>query len=220
MTGHVAGFEREQAILFPDTLDEYVDGENPVRFIDAFVESLDLKALGFKRVEPSEMGRPSYDPYGMLKHLVDGYLNQARSSRKLERECHRNVEVIWMMKKLAPDFKTTSNFRKENIGCIKPVFKEFVYLCRSLDIFGAELLGIDGSKFRAVNSKERNFNEAKLADALKRLDEKISRYLKEMGQNDDDDRAEDGTRRNGVEGIREKLSKLEEKRREYVQPRT
>ena len=120
----------------------------------------------------------------LLKLYVYGYLNQVRSSRKLEKACVSNVEVMWLMKKLAPDFKTIADFRKENIDCIKPVFKEFVYLCRSLDLFGAELLGIDGSRFRAVNSKGRNFNGAKLADALKRLDEKIARYLKEIEGND------------------------------------
>jgi len=220
MTDHVPGFEREQTILFPDVLDDYVDEENPVRFIDAFVESLDLGKLGFKRVEPNEMGRPSYNPYDMLKLFVYGYLNQVRSSRRLERECHRNVEVIWMVKKLKPDFKTISNFRKDNIDCIKPVFKEFVYLCRSLDLFGAELVGIDGSKFRAVNSKQRNFNEEKLAEALKRLEDKIARYLKEMEANDsagEEEGAEPSKRAAGATKLREKLAKLEEKRKEYVE---
>jgi transposase len=189
-----------------------------VRFVDAFGESLHLKELGFKRVEPNEVGRPSYDPYDMLKLFVYGYLNQVRSSRKLERECHRTLEVVWMMKKLTPDFKTISSFRKDNIDCIKPVFKEFVYLCKSLDLFGAELVGIDGSKFRAVNSKQRNFNEAKLAETLKRLEEKMARYLKEMEENDDDcgtgDEQQDG---NGSGKLKEKIARLEEKRGEYIQ---
>lgn len=184
MSGHIPGFERDQAILLPDTLDEYIDEENPVRFIDAFVCSLDLKDLGFRRVEPGVMGRPSYDPCDMLKLFIYGYLNQARSSRKLERECRRNVEVMWLMKKLTPDFKTISDFRKDNIDCIKPVFKEFTYLCRSLDLFGAELVGVDGSKFRAVNAKQRNFNMEKLTGALKRLEEKIASYLEELEEND------------------------------------
>jgi len=217
MTDHVPGFEREQTILFPDTLDEYVNEENPVRFIDAFVDSLDLKKLGFKRVEPSEMGRPSYDPYDLLKLYVYGYLNQVRSSRKLERECHRNVEVIWMMKKLTPDFKTISNFRKDNIDRIKPVFKEFVYLCKSLDLFGAELLGIDGCKFRAVNSRKRNFDEEHLAEALKRLEEKIAQYLKALEENDNEAVEDEQRGGNGAAKLREKIGKLEERRQEYIQ---
>jgi transposase len=214
MTEHVPGFEREQAILFPDTLDGYVDEENPVRFIDAFVGSLDLKELGFKRVDPSETGRPSYDPYDMLKLFVYGYLNQVRSSRKLERECRRNLELVWLMKKLSPDFKTISNFRRDNIDCIKPVFKEFVCLCKGLNLFGAELVGIDGSKFRAVNSRKRNFDPEHLAQALKRLEEKIATYLKELEENDGSD---DGQRRASSAGkLKEKIDKLEEKRQEYT----
>jgi len=116
-------------ILLPDILDDYIDQENPVRFIDAFVDSLNLEKLGFKHAIPCETGRPSYDPSDILKLYVYGYLNQIRSSRKLERECHRNLEVMWLMKKLAPDHKTIADFRKDNIDCIKPVFKEFVYLC-------------------------------------------------------------------------------------------
>ena len=216
---HVAGETRDQSILFPDTLDEYVTEENPVRFIDAFVDSLDLERLGFKHAKlDGGAGRPPYDPSDLLKLYVYGYLNQVRSSRKLERECHRNIEVIWLMRKLTPDFKTIADFRKENIDCIKPVFKEFVYLCRSLDLFGAELIGIDGSKFRAVNSRKRNLTEERLAEVLKRLDEKIARYLKELEENDgaaDDEKRRSGG--SGTEKLKEKLAKLEERKREYVQ---
>ena len=211
MSEHVPGFDREQVILFRDTLDEYITEENPVRFIDAFVGSLDLEKLGFKRVEPNEMGRPSYDPYDMLKLYVYGYLNQIRSSRKLERACLSNVEVMWLMKKLAPDFKTIADFRKENIDCIKPVFKEFVYICKTLNLFGAELVGIDGSKFRAVNSRKRNFDPEHLAEALKRLEERIASYLRELEENDGPEES-----RGSVEKLKEKISKLEEKRREYT----
>ena len=137
-----------------DTLDEYVTEENPVRFIDAFVDSLDLEKLGFKHAKlDGGAGRPPYDPSDLLKLYVYGYLNQIRSSRKLEKACVSNLEVMWLMKKLAPDFKTIADFRKDNMDCIKPVFKEFVYLCKSLDLFGAELVAIDGSKFKAVNSR-------------------------------------------------------------------
>jgi transposase len=165
---------RDQTILFPDTLDDYVDKENPVRFIDTFVESLKMEKLGFKQSIPSDTGRPSYDPSDLLKLYVYGYLNQVRSSRKLEKECHRNVEVIWLMKKLSPDHKTIADFRKDNVDCIKPVFKEFVYLCRSLDLYGAQLVAIDGTKFKAVNSRSNNLNEKAVA---LRLPTRISKEM-------------------------------------------
>ncbi len=132
---YMIGETRDQSILFPDTLDEYITEENPVRFIDAFVDSFDLEKLGFKRAKlDGGSGQPPYDPSDLLKLYVYGYLNQIRSSRKLEKACVSNLEVIWLMKKLAPDFKTIADFRKDNIDYIKPVFKEFVYFCRSLRI--------------------------------------------------------------------------------------
>jgi transposase len=213
-SGHVEGDERRQRILLPDMLDEYVTEDNPVRFIDAFVDKLDLKKLGFKHSVPSETGRPSYDPADLLKLYIYGYLNQIRSSRKLERECSRNLELTWLMKKLKPDFKTISDFRKDNVDSIKPVFKEFVYLCKSLDLFGLELVGIDGSKFKALNSKDKNyFNERKLENSLKLINEKIERYLKELEENDKEN--DDGDDQQTAK-LKEKISKLEEKRNEYV----
>ena len=222
MTEHIQGFSREQVVFLPDRLDDYVGEENPVRFIDAFVDSLDLERLGFERVEPEETGRPPYDPSDLLKLYLYGYLNHARSSRKLERECERNVEVMWLMKRLTPDFKTIADFRKDNVDCIKPVFKEFVYLCRSLDLFGAELVAIDGSKFKAVNSTKRNLSEKTLPERLKRLEQRIEEYLKEMEENDGaDDGEERGEIDNSkVEKLKEKLAKLEEKKQEYVQAQT
>jgi len=184
MSEHVTGHYRNQSVLFPSMLDDYVDKENPVRFIDAFIDSLSLEKLGFKHSILADTGRPSYDPSDLLKLYVYGYLNQIRSSRKLERECYRNVEVMWLMKKLAPDFKTIADFRKNNVDCIKGVFKEFVYLCRSLDLYGAQLVAIDGTKFKAVNSKSNNLNEKTVALRLKQTEEKIAAYLKEMDQND------------------------------------
>ncbi|MDG6921000.1 MAG: transposase [Nitrososphaerota archaeon] len=215
MTEHIGGLSREQVILLPDVLDDYVDEENPVRFVDAFVDGLDLKKLGFRRVEPEETGRPPYDPSDLLKLYVYGYLNQIRSSRKLARECQRNVEVMWLMKKLAPDFKTIADFRKDNIDCIKPVFKEFVYLCRSLDLFGAELVAIDESKFKAVNSTKRNLNGKTLAERLKHVEEKIAQYLEEM---EEDDRSESVGSSGGAkaDGLKEKIGKLDERRQEYI----
>ena len=215
MSEHVDGTRRDQTILFPDTLDKYVDKENPVRFIDAFVDSLNLEKLGFKHSILADTGRPSYNPSDLLKLYVYGYLNQVRSSRKLERECYRNLEVIWLMKKLAPDFKTIADFRKDNVSCIKPVFKEFVYLCRSLDLYGAQLIAIDGSKFKAVNSKNNNFNEKNIALRIKRTEEKIAEYLRLMDENDKADSGKDESLK--VDGLKERISKLVEKKQQYEQ---
>ncbi len=213
MNEHVTSNHRKQKVLFPDMLDDYIDQENPVRFIDAFVDSLNLEKLAFKHALPSETGRPSYDPSDLLKLYVHGYLNQVRSSRKLERECHRNLEVMWLMKKLAPDHKTITDFRKDNVDCIKPVFKEFVYLCRSLDLYGAQLVAIDGSKFKAVNSKSNNLNEKTVALRLKQTEEKIAEYLKELDSNDANDSEEDETGQ--YDELKEKISQLEEKKQQY-----
>jgi len=215
MSEHVNGPHRDQTVLFPDTIDKYVEKENPVRFIDAFIDSLNLEKLGFKHSVPAETGRPSYNPSDLLKLYVYGYLNQVRSSRKLEKECHRNVEVMWLMKKLAPDFKTIADFRKDNIDCIKPVFKEFVYLCRNLDLYGAQLVAIDGTKFKAVNSRSNNLNEKAVALRLKKTEEKIAEYLKEMDQNDTADSDEDESV--NVDELKEKICKLEEEKERYEQ---
>jgi transposase len=143
-----------KTILFPDTLDKYVDAENPVRFIDAFVDSLNLEKLGFKHSIPSETGRPSYDPSDLLKLYVYGYLNQVRSSRKLERECHRNLEAMWLLKGLAPDFKTIADFRKDNPQAISALFREFVSFLKQLSLYGAKQVTVDGTKLHAVNAND------------------------------------------------------------------
>ncbi len=215
MSEHVNGTHRDQTVLFPNTIDQYVDKENPVRFIDAFVNGLNLKKLGFKHSIPAETGRPSYNPSDLLKLYIYGYLNQVRSSRKLEKECHRNVEVMWLMKKLAPDHKTIADFRKDNVDCIKEVFREFVYLCRSLDLYGAQLVAIDGTKFKAVNSKSNNLNEKTVAQRLKQTENKIAEYLKELDSNDTNDIEEDESAKNCE--LKEKLSQLEEKKQQYEQ---
>jgi transposase len=214
MSEHVNGTHRDQTVLFPNTIDQYVEKENPVRFIDAFVDSLNMEKLGFKHSVPADTGRPPYNPSDMLKLYIYGYLNQVRSSRKLEKECHRNVEVMWLMKKLAPDFKTIADFRKDNVDCIKGVFKEFVYLCRSLDLYGAQLVAIDGSKFKAVNSKNNNLNEKTVALRLKQTEERIAQYLNELDLNDANDSDQDNTQ---SYELKEKLSQLEEKKQQYEQ---
>jgi transposase len=215
MSEHVNGTHRDQTVLFPNTIDQYVDKENPVRFIDAFIDSLNLEKLGFKHSVLADTGRPSYNPSDLLKLYVYGYLNQVRSSRKLEKECHRNLEVIWLMKKLAPDHKTIADFRKDNVDCIKGVFKEFVYLCRSLDLYGAQLVAIDGTKFKAVNSKSNNLNEKTVAQRLKQTEDKIAEYLKELDKNDTADSDEDESV--NVDELKEKMCKLEEEKQRYEQ---
>lgn len=212
MSEHVEGLNRNQTALFPDTLEEYVDKENPVRFIDAFVESLNLEKLGFKHALPAEIGRPSYDPADLLKLYVYGYLNQVRSSRKLERECHRNIEVMWLMKKLTPDFKTIADFRKDNIDCVKGVFKEFIKLCMSLDLFGAKCVVVDGTKFKAVNSLDNNFNRKNLVYRMKMIDEHVSKYLAEI---EEQDRKEEKASSQHAEMLQEKVQKLMKQKEEY-----
>jgi len=181
---HVQGVSRKAVILFPPALDDYVTADNPVRFLDAFVDQLDLQALGFPRVIPATEGRPGYPPAVLLKLYLYGYLNRVRSSRMLEREAQRNLELLWLLGKLTPDHKTIADFRKDNLAALRQVCREFTELCKALELFGGELVAIDGSKFLAVNSRQRNFSQAKLTRALQNLDEKIARYLTELDQQD------------------------------------
>jgi transposase len=209
---HVQGFDRNQEILFPAKIDDYIEEENLVRFIEAFVALLDLTLLGFTHAEVKTTGRPSYNPADLLKLYIYGYLNTIRSSRKLEKETHRNVEVMWLLKKLTPDHKTIADFRKNNAGPIKKVFKEFVLFCKELDLYGRETVGIDGSKFKAVNSKKRNFNEDKLIKKLKDIEEKIEVYLKELDEND---KNESSVKQSDAKEVKEKIKQLEDRKSEY-----
>ncbi len=149
--GYIAGSDRNQGLLLPESLEEYIGGDHPVRFLDAFVDGLDLAGCGFVRTKPADTGRPPFSPGDLLKLYLWGYLNQTRSSRRLERECARDLEVIWLMRKLQPDFKTIADFRKENAKAFKMVFRQFNLLCRELDLFGRELVAIDGTKLKAVS---------------------------------------------------------------------
>ena len=171
-----------EVLLFPEALDDYITPDNPVRFIDAFVTNLDLAELGFARVTPAVTGRPSYAPADLLKLYIYDYLNRLRSSRILERETRCNLEVMWLLGKLAPDFKTIADFRRDNLAPLKAVCREFTLVCKQLDLFGGELVAIDGSKSRAVNSRQQNFNQTKLAHCVHGIDEKIAAYLLEMEQ--------------------------------------
>lgn len=209
---HVQGFDRNQEILFPAKIDDYIEKENLVRFIEAFVALLDLTLLGFTHAEMKTTGRPSYNPADLLKLYIYGYLNAIRSSRKLEKETHRNVEVMWLLKKLTPDHKTIADFRKNNADSIKKVFKQFVIFCKELDLYGGETIGIDGSKFKAVNSKKCNFNEDKLIKKLKDIEEKIEAYLKELEEND---KNETSVKQLDAKEVEEKIKHLEDRKSEY-----
>ena len=204
MSGFIEGKSRTQATLFPDQLDDYVTEENPVRVVDVFIDGLNLSGLGFK-LEPAITGRPAYHPGTLLKLFIYGYLNRVQSSRRLEREAGRNVELMWLLGRLAPDFKTIADFRKNNVKAITQVCREFVVICRKLNLFTDSLIAIDGSKFKAVNNRNRNFTQAKIKLRLKQIDESIARYL---GQIATADRIELLKSSNKVERLEEKISRL------------
>ena len=205
---HIQGTSRSQTLLLPACVDDYVGRDNVVRFIEAFVESLDLAAAGFDRAHPKATGRPGYDPSDLLKLYIYGYLNRVRSSRRLEAETHRNLEVIWLMRQLQPDFKTIADFRRENKTSFRKIFREFVVLCRSLDLFGRELIAVDGTRLKAVNSGQRNFTKAKLAKAMAESDERLNRYLKQLDDADKDDT----TPLVRVDNLEEKIAAIKERR--------
>jgi transposase len=184
---HLSGTDRSQLLLLPEAVDDYVGPENPVRFIEAFVNGLDLFAAGFVRVKPKETGRPGYDPADLLKLYIYGYLNRIRSSRRLEAEAHRNIEVIWLLRHLRPDFRTIAAFRHVNRSAFKQVFREFVILCRQLDLFGRELLAVDGTRIKAVNNPARNFTRKALSIIIQKTDEKLADYMKRLDASDAED---------------------------------
>jgi transposase len=205
---HRTGLDRSQTLLFPERLEDYIAAENPVRFLDAFIGGLDLHALQFAKAQCAGTGRPPYDPAVLLKLYLYGYLHRVRSSRLLEAECHRNVEVIWLLGKLAPDFKTIADFRKDNPKPLKAVARQFTLLCRKLELFGGELLAVDGSKFAAVNARDQNFNAAKLQDLIDRADERLSEYLKEL---DSADAAQPGSAALSQGELAKKIAALQER---------
>jgi transposase len=173
----VEGEDRRQGVLLPEYLDDYVSEENPVRVIDVFVDELDLAALGFEGVVPEATGRPGYHPGLMLKIYVYGYINQIVSSRRLEREAQRNVEMMWLSQRLAPDFKTIADFRKDNGGAIRAACRQFVALCRKLELFTHAVAAIDGSKFKAVNSRDRNYTRNSIKRRMQQVEASIERYM-------------------------------------------
>ena len=198
---------RTQSTLLPECLDDYVSDDNPVRVVDAFVEELDLVTLGFESATASATGRPAYHPATLLKIYIYGYLNRLQSSRRLEREAERNLELIWLTGRLTPDFKTIADFRKDNGPAIRRVCSQFIVLCRPLKLFSAAIVAIDGSKFKAVNNRDKNFTEHKLKARMAQLEESVGRYLGELDRADRNPAAVSEGR---VSHLKEKVSRLKE----------
>src|SRR5262245_33210789 len=212
MAGFVEGVSRDQATLFPERLDEVVRAEAPVRAVDAFVNCLNMEAMGFAKAVPRSTGRPPYDPADMTKIYLYGYLHRVRSSRQLERECHCNIEVLWLVKRVAPDFKTIADFRRDNREALGEVCRTFVQFCRHQGLFGAELVAIDGSKFAAQNSPQKAFTATQIAREAARLDKRIGAYLKAMDEADAVEETE------AVPGdVRAALAALRERRADVAQ---
>ena len=186
MGRHVEGQDRAQSVLFPERLDDWIHEDSTVRVIDVFVDELDLRKLGFERADPAATGRPGYNPATLLKIYVYGYLNRVQSSRRLETEAQRNLELIWLTGRLAPDFKTIADFRRDNGEAIRKVCKEFVLLCRRMKLFTDGIVAIDGSKFKAVNNRDKNFTDRKLQARIEQLEDSIKRYLVELDRADRD----------------------------------
>src|ERR1700680_2289191 len=204
--------ERTQDTFLPSRLEDYVTDDNPVRVIDVFVGELDLTKLGFEGMSPQATGRPGYHPSSLLKIYLYGYLNRIQSSRRLERETQRNDELMWLTGRLMPDFKTIANFRKDNGPAIRKVCRQFIVLCRKLELFTEAIVPIDGSKFKAVNNRDKNFTPAKMLRRMAQIEESIARYLAAM---DTADRAEPeaaelkkGRLRDKIAGLKEQMQQL------------
>lgn len=209
---YIQGTDRQQTTLLPERVDDYISENNPVRFIDAFVDGLDLQELDFKYSETKVTGRMPYNPADLLKLYTYGYLNKLRSSRRLEKATHQNIELIWLLHKLHPDFKTIADFRKDNLQPIKQVCREFTILCKKLDLFGCELIAIDGSKFSAVNSNSRNYTKNKLQKLIRKVDEQIDVYLKEL---DFGDRSEQNIKTPSADELNKKIEQLRTRKGKY-----
>lgn len=208
MKRFVEGLDRGQATLLPDCLEDYIGEDNPVRVVDVFVDELDLRDLGFERVDPRSTGRPSYHPAVLLKLYIYGYLNRVQSSRRLEREAGRNVEVMWLLGRLVPDHKTIADFRKDNGQAIRKVCSRFVELCRRIGLLTTASVAIDGSKFKAVNNRDRNYTKAKMARRMTQIEESVERYLHQLDSADRQEPSEALQAR--VTRIHEKIDKLKD----------
>ena len=207
MSRFIEGEPRSQSVLFPERLEDWIAEDNPVRAVEAFVEELDLAKLGFDRAEPADTGRPAYHPADLLKIYIYGYLNRIPSSRRLEREAQRNVELMWLTGRLAPDFKTVADFRRDNGEAIRKVCREFVELSRQLGLFGDSVVAIDGSKFKAVNNRDKNFTPHKLKARMQQLEESIARYLNDLDRADREPASVPAAR---VSQLKEKIATVKE----------
>lgn len=211
MKRFIQGEHRGQSTLLPESLDDYVSDTNPVRVVDVFVDELDLVSLGFESATPADTGRPAYHPAILLKIYIYGYLNRIQSSRRLERETQRNVELMWLTGRLMPDFKTIANFRKDNSKATRGVCRQFVVLCQQLGLFGENLVAIDGSKFKAVNNRDRNFTSAKLKRRMEEIESSINRYLTAL---DAADQEEPKSPQPKVVRLEERIAKLKAQMKE------
>lgn len=211
MKRFVEGEDRYQSTLFPEVLDDYIAPDNHVRVIEAFLEELDLSGLGFDGVEPQATGRPAYHPSTLLKIYIYGYLNRVQSSRRLEKETQRNVELMWLVGRLSPDFKTIADFRKDNGEAIRAVCREFIVLCRQINLFSEAMVVIDGSKFKAVNNRNKNFTRAKMKRRLEQIEKSLDRYFSQL---DSLDREEAPVAEDKVTRIDEKIAALKKQMRE------
>lgn len=208
---YIEGQSRDQVLVFPEVIDDYVQKDNPVRFIDSFIDMLDMVELGFTHSTTSITGRKPYNPKDLLKLYIYGYLNRVRSSRALERETHRNIEVIWLLRQLHPDFKTIADFRKDNARGLKKVFRQFVMLCNGWGLYGKELVAIDGSKFKASNNKRRCITLGQVKKALKEIETAIGSYLRDLDEQDESEGTDAGRVHVSQEKIQKRISQLKKK---------
>ena len=207
MSRYIEEDSRTQTSLFPERLEDYIADDNPIRVIEAFFGGLDLRDMGFDRAIPKRTGRPAYRPATLLKLYIYGYMNRIQSSRRLEKEIHRNVELMWLLGRLQPDFKTIASFRRDNGKAIQQCCREFVEICRKLDLFAKSIIAIDGSKFKAVNTKQKNDTQGSLKRRIKRTEQHIARYLAALDDKDDDD---PGGNDQSEPQLKEKLASLQE----------
>jgi transposase len=214
MKRFVEGEDRLQIVLLPHCLDDYVTENNPVRVIEAFVDELDLTTLGFEGVVPEATGRPAYHPATLLKIYVYGYLNRVQSSRRLERETQRNIEVMWLTGRLTPDFKTIADFRKNNGPAIRATCRQFVMLCRQLDLFSEAVVAVDGSKFKAVNNRDKNFTPNKIQRRMEQIETSIDRYLSAL---DAADRQEGEVAQAKAVRLKDKIAVLKQQMQQFKQ---
>src|SRR5690242_6805339 len=208
----IDGDDRMQQTLLPHSLEDYVGEENPVRVIEVFIDELDLAALGFSGMTPAATGRPAYHPSTLLKIYLYGYLNRVQSSRRLEREAQRNIELMWLVGRLAPDFKTIADFRRDNGEAIRGVCSQFVVLCRQLGLFTRAVVAIDGSKFKAVNNRDKNYTVAKVTGRMEQVNAGIARYLRALDRADREEsniaEAKSGRLKEKIAGLRRQMQAL------------